>query len=76
MPIGSAIALFFIVWWLMLFIILPIGVRNPDEAGEALPEGSDPGAPVKPMMWRKVLITTAVSVPVTGLALFLWDFVN
>jgi predicted secreted protein len=75
MPVGSAIALFFIIWWLVLFAVLPLGVRNPHEAGEDAPAGSDPGAPVKPMLARKLLITTAVAFPVTALALFLWEFV-
>ena len=34
MKTGSAIAVYFITWWLCLFVTLPFGVKNPHEAGE------------------------------------------
>lgn len=76
MPVGTAIALYFIIWWLVLFAVLPIGVRNAEESGEAMPAGHDAGAPVAPMLGKKLVITTIVSVPVTGIALYLWQFLN
>jgi predicted secreted protein len=60
----SAIAIFFITWWICLFIVLPFGVRNSYEEGEAIIEGNDTGAPVKPMLARKALITTALAIVV------------
>ena len=57
----SSIAVYFIIWWLCLFLVLPFGVRNAHEAGEKVDEGNDAGAPVKPMLWRKVLINTVLS---------------
>jgi len=56
--IVSAIVIFIVIWWLTLFIVLPFGVRR-TENPEA---GHDPGAPVRPMMWRKVAVTTAITV--------------
>lgn len=44
MAIGSAIAVYFIIWWTLLFAILPFRVRSQQEAGQVTP-GSDPGAP-------------------------------
>lgn len=61
MKIGSFIAIYFIVWWVCLFIVLPFGVRNSHEAGEAVEEGHEHGAPVRPMLWRKVLATTILA---------------
>lgn len=58
MNIVSAIVIFIVIWWLTLFIVLPFGVRR-TENPEA---GHDPGAPVRPMMWRKVAVTTAITV--------------
>ena len=61
MKIGTAIAIYFVVWWIVLFAILPLGVRNAHEAGETILEGNEPGAPVEHQMGRKAIITTVVS---------------
>jgi predicted secreted protein len=61
MKFGSAIAIYFITWWMCLFMVLPWGVRNAHEAGETVEQGNEHGAPVKPMLWRKVLATTILS---------------
>jgi predicted secreted protein len=66
---ATFIAIYFIVWWLCLFLVLPFGVRNQVDAGEVVP-GSEPGAPVAPRWWRRVLYTTLLSIPVT--LLLLW----
>ncbi|MFM9974703.1 MAG: DUF1467 family protein [Beijerinckiaceae bacterium] len=60
MQIGSGIAIFFIIWWLTLFAVLPFGARSQHEAGEIVP-GSDPGAPASARMSRVFLITTLVA---------------
>ncbi len=61
MSIMLAAAIYFIVWWTVLFAILPWGVRSQHEAGVAREEGTDPGAPVMPQLFRKVIATTIVS---------------
>ena len=61
MKFGSAVAIYFITWWVCLFMVLPWGVRNAHEAGETVELGNEHGAPVKPMLWRKVLATTILS---------------
>ena len=40
----TIIAIYFLIWWLTLFAVLPWGVRSQTEAGEFAP-GTDPGAP-------------------------------
>jgi predicted secreted protein len=67
MPIQTplAVAIFLTIWWIVLFAILPLGVRSLHEDGET-PAGSDPGAPMAPMLIKKGLITTAVSILVFG----------
>lgn len=60
MKIGSAIALYFVVWWIILFITLPFGVKSQLEAG-IIPDGSDPGAPAVPMLRAKVVWTSILS---------------
>ena len=56
-----AVAIYFILWWTVLFAVLPWGVRSHREAGQGVPEGSDPGAPVVPQLIKKALATTLIS---------------
>ena len=59
----TLLAVYAVVWWLCLFVLLPIGVHQPEE-----PEtGHEPGAPVRPHMWKKVAATSLLAVVVTGL---------
>ena len=60
MPISTALAVFFLIWWVVLFAVLPWGVRSQHEQGEIVP-GTDPGAPVVPRLGRKLLWTTLVA---------------
>jgi len=60
MSLATAIAIYFIIWWVVLFMVLPWGVRSQEEGGDVI-SGSDPGAPVIPKLWWKLLWTTVVS---------------
>ena len=73
MDFVGGLAVYFILWWLVLFAVLPWGVRNTDEAGEEATRGAMPGAPVKAMMWRKLLATTVVSAIIYGILWWLFD---
>jgi predicted secreted protein len=57
--IATALAIYFIIWWVMLFAVLPWGVRSQHESGAVSP-GTDPGAPTRTRVWR-VLITTTLA---------------
>lgn len=61
MSLASAIAIYFIVWWVCLFAVLPFGVRNAHETGEVVEQGNEAGAPVNPLLLRKILATTLLS---------------
>jgi predicted secreted protein len=58
--ISTGFAIYFVVWWIMLFLTLPFGVRSQHEDGESVP-GTDPGAPVASQMGRKLIWTTILS---------------
>ena len=58
------VVVFSIVWWLLFFMLLPVGI---EPSRERVP-GQDPGAPARPMLLRKVLVATAAAALVTGLA--------
>ncbi len=60
MQLSTAIAIYFLIWWLTLFAVLPWGVRSQHESGDMVP-GTDPGAPTIPRVWWKLLWTTIVS---------------
>jgi predicted secreted protein len=58
--ISTALAIYFVLWWVMLFVTLPFGVRSQHEEGVGAP-GTDPGAPVLTGMGRKLIWTTVLS---------------
>ena len=60
MSLTTSLAIYFVVWWTVLFAVLPWGVRSQLEAGEIVP-GSDPGAPAAPKLASKLLWTTVVA---------------
>lgn len=60
MSIVLSIALFFVIWWMTLFAVLPIGVRSQFEGGEVVP-GTEAGAPQKPKLLMKAGITTVIA---------------
>ncbi len=64
MGITTGIVTFIIVWWTSLFLVLPFGIKGQWEEGK-VKDGSEPGAPVKPQILRKFIITT-------GIAAVLW----
>jgi predicted secreted protein len=66
MAITTVIAIYFIIWWVVLFAVLPWGVRSQDESGEVIP-GTDPGAPAVHRIWIKLLWTTAIAGVVFGI---------
>ncbi len=61
MTFTTALAAFFLIWWVSLFAVLPWGVRSQHEGGEMAP-GTDPGAPTNFRLGQKLLWTTAVAV--------------
>jgi predicted secreted protein len=58
--IFTALAIYFVIWWVTLFAVLPWGVRSQHEAGEMTP-GTDPGAPVLANVKLKLIWTTIVA---------------
>lgn len=50
----TAIVVFILIWWTALFAVLPWGVQRDESVGT--------GAPLKPMLLKKVLWTTGVSI--------------
>lgn len=62
MGIATGIAIFFTIWWTVLFTILPLGTVTHAEAGIDKGDGGDPGAPVDPKLKKKFLTTTWIAI--------------
>ena len=63
MAITSAIVLFAVVWFMVMFIVLPIGRRTQGDEGKVVP-GTQAGAPANFNLRRTVVIVTAISLVV------------
>jgi len=51
------IVIFVVIWWLVLFMVLPFGIQKDDE----IVGGNDPGAPKNPMLKKKIILTSIIS---------------
>lgn len=65
MSLFSLIAIYFVVWWVVLFAVLPWGTRTQEEEGEII-LGTAHSAPTRPMLLRKALATTVVAAIIVG----------
>ena len=61
MGVVSGLVLFAVIWFLVLFVVLPIRLETQGDRGEIVP-GTQAGAPANLSMKRKALITTGVAV--------------
>ena len=73
MPWALGLATFVIIWWVLLFAILPFGVRGQHEAESMVP-GTDPGAPIRPRLGLKLLVNTVLAAILWGIAN--WAYLN
>jgi predicted secreted protein len=73
MGIGTILAIYFIIWWVVLFAVLPWGVRSQHESG-AIEPGTEPGAPAVHLVWKKLLWTTVIASIVFAGAYALYRF--
>lgn len=60
MSIGTGLAIYFIIWWLVLFAVLPFGLKTQDEDSDVT-LGTVPSAPRGGHMKRALLLTTIVA---------------
>ncbi|MGB0844851.1 MAG: DUF1467 family protein [Alphaproteobacteria bacterium] len=52
----SLIIVFTIIWWIVIFMVLPIGLNS---------QVNEVGAPLKPQLKKKMLITTGIAFVLT-----------
>ncbi len=61
MSIATHLMVYGLIWWLVFFMTLPIGVRTAHESGEEVLQGNVESAPVKPRLWLKAGATTVIA---------------
>ena len=61
MGITGSIIVYVIIWWIIFFSVLPIGIRSNKDAFREKIGGMDPGAPKNPKIGKKFLITTFIT---------------
>lgn len=54
---ATGLMVYLVIWWTMLFTVLPLGVRRVENPGQ----GQDRGAPEAPQLLRKAIITSLVA---------------
>ncbi|MGQ0583612.1 MAG: DUF1467 family protein [Reyranella sp.] len=54
---ATGVMVYIVIWWTVLFAVLPLGVRRVEKPGK----GEEHGSPERPELMRKAVITSAVS---------------
>ncbi|MBZ6378718.1 hypothetical protein B5C34_11445 [Pacificimonas flava] len=67
MGLGSALAIYLLIWTVTLFLVLPFGVRTAEEEGEDQIPGQADSAPVRPLIFKKLLWNTLLSAAIFAL---------
>ena len=71
MSLLASIAVYLVIWWVVLFCVLPLNIQSQFEKGE-VSDGTEPGAPVAPQLLRKALLTSILSIAVFAVVYVLW----
>jgi len=54
---ATGIMVYLVIWWTILFTVLPLGVKRVEDPGR----GQDGGAPERPQLLKKAIITSIVA---------------
>jgi len=69
----SGLVLFAVIWFLVLFVVLPLRLETQGDRGEVEP-GTQAGAPANLDMWKKARVTTYVAVVIWAVvAAVIWS---
>lgn len=69
----SALVLFAVIWFLVLFVVLPLRLETQGDRGEIVP-GTQAGAPANLNMWRKARLTTIIAAVIWAIvAAIIWS---
>jgi predicted secreted protein len=54
---ATGLMVYLVIWWTVLFAVLPLGVKKVENPGR----GQEHGSPERPQLVRKAVITTIVA---------------
>ena len=60
MTITAALVVYAVIWFITLYVALPIGEKSQSESGDVVP-GTPASAPSEPMLKRKVIWVTVIT---------------
>ena len=69
MTIGAALVLLAVIWFMVLFVALPLGIKSQDEDGEVVP-GTPPSAPTDPKLRKKILWVSITSLVIWAICAY------
>ena len=61
MGITGSIIVYVLIWWIIFFSVLPVGIQSNKEKFQERIDGMDPGAPINPKIGKKFIITTLIT---------------
>ena len=61
MGVTGSIIVYVMIWWIIFFSVLPVGIQSNKEIFKEKIEGMDPGAPKNPKIAKKFFITTLIT---------------
>ncbi len=71
MGITGSIIVYVMIWWIIFFSVLPIGIQSNKEVFREKIEGIDPGAPKNPNIVKKFFITTLITTVIFSVIYYL-----
>ena len=74
MGITGSIIIYVMIWWIIFFSVLPIGIQSKKENFKEKIGGVDPGAPINPGIGKKFLITTFITTIIFAVIYYLVKF--
>lgn len=66
----SGFLVYVLVWWILWFMMLPIGLVTQGESGKEITKGTPHSAPAETKLWMKVLVTSGLSAVVWFIIFF------
>lgn len=61
----TGVAIYLVIWWIVIFLVLPWGVRT--VGGEDVRRGHASSAPVRPRILAKMAVTSVIAAGVWGI---------
>ena len=71
MGITGSIVVYVIIWWIVFFSVLPIGIKHNEKPFKNNLDGIDPGAPKNPNIFKKFLFTTLITTLIFALIYYI-----